>query len=136
MAWDGSADGGFSNAEPWLPLHPDWSERNVAAQNGDPGSMLTLHRELLALRRQHPALSIGSIALLPAEGDVLAYERRSDGEHMLVLLNLGHRSYEFVLPDDTGALEPLLSTLGHLPDMAGRSVVLSPDEGLILKVTG
>ncbi|KKI22621.1 alpha-amylase family glycosyl hydrolase, partial [Sphingomonas sp. Ag1] len=51
MAWDGSPNAGFSTAEPWLPLHPDWRTRNVAAQEADPASMLWLYRRLLAARR-------------------------------------------------------------------------------------
>ena len=42
MAWSAAPNAGFSTAEPWLPLHPDWSTRNVAAQNRDPASMLAL----------------------------------------------------------------------------------------------
>ena len=62
--------------EPWLPLHPDWRTRNVAAQAADPASMLSLHRALLALRRASEALAIGSLTLIDAADDVLAYERQ------------------------------------------------------------
>ena len=63
MAWDATPNAGFSTAEPWLPLHPDWRTRNVAAQEADPASMLWLYRRLLAARRASPALSLGSMAL-------------------------------------------------------------------------
>ncbi len=62
MAWDASAHAGFTTAAPWLPLHPDWHARNVAAQREDPDSMWRLYRDLLALRRAHSALSVGRLA--------------------------------------------------------------------------
>ena len=39
------------SGEPWLPL-TDPDRRNVAAQRGDPDSILTLYRDLIALRRE------------------------------------------------------------------------------------
>jgi alpha-glucosidase len=113
MAWDGSAHAGFSSGEPWLPLHDDWRGRNVAAEEGDPGSMLHLYRRLLALRRAHAALSVGEIALVDCEGDVLAYERRDGDERLLVVLNLGAGEEVLVLPDWAAGYGVLLSTLCH-----------------------
>jgi glycosidase len=124
MQWDASAQAGFSTAEPWLPLGPDWRTRNVAAQAGDDGSMLALHRRLLALRRAHPALALGSWHALPATGDVLAYERRHGDEAIVVALNLGASPQPVSLPD--GAL--LLSVGGGLSDG-----MLGADAAVILK---
>jgi alpha-glucosidase len=80
MQWDASPAGGFTDGDPWLPL-TDPAERNVAAQRDDPGSVLTLYRDLIALRRR---LGDG-FELLPQTADgVLAYRR---GRH-LVAINL------------------------------------------------
>jgi glycosidase len=80
MQWEPTPSGGFSDGEPWLPL-TDPAERNVAGQRDDPGSLLTLYRELIALRRRLG----GGFELLPDASDgVLAYRR---GEH-LVAINL------------------------------------------------
>jgi alpha-glucosidase len=48
-----------SPAPPWLPQPAGWGERSVAAQDGDPDSFLTLYRQALRIRREHPALGIG-----------------------------------------------------------------------------
>lgn len=59
MQWDDSANAGFSSAAAellYLPIDPDPDRPTVAAQDGVPGSTLTLVRELLALRRATPAL--------------------------------------------------------------------------------
>jgi alpha-glucosidase len=123
MPWDASANAGFTSGDPWLPLNPDWRTRNVAAEAADPDSMLTLYRDLLRLRRAYPALSIGDVRLLRAEGDVLAYERIYEGERIVVALNLGERPQPVSCPPGTTLL-----TTGGTYD-AG---ILAPDQGVIL----
>ncbi len=123
MAWDDTAHAGFSTSEPWLPLHPDWPTRNVAAQGADPGSMLALYRALLALRRSEPALALGAMTLVDAPAGVLAYARIGDGRRLSVLLNL---TSDTIIIDWRG--KPLLSTLAGQPE-PGK---LRPNEGIIL----
>jgi alpha-glucosidase len=133
MPWDDRENAGFTSGDPWLPLNPDWRERNVVRLNGQQGSMLELHKRLLALRRSHPALATGDFALLDAEGDVLAYQRTSGSERLLVLLNLGREGQAFRLPPWAASCETLLSTLeGPAPVDAGH-LLLRPDEGVILR---
>jgi alpha-glucosidase len=70
MQWDSSPSGGFSSGEPWLsPVDP--AERNVETQRDDPGSMLSLVRELIALRRELD----DDFELLDAAEGVVAYRR-------------------------------------------------------------
>jgi alpha-glucosidase len=70
MQWDPSPAGGFTTGKPWLaPIDPE--ERNVEAERGEPGSLLELYRQLIALRR-----SLGNtFRLLPAEPGVVVFER-------------------------------------------------------------
>ena len=130
MPWDSSPYAGFSTAEPWLPLNEDWPTRNVAAQEKQPQSMLNLHRRLLALRREHSALSVGDIEVLPSEDEVLQYERRHESERLLVVLNLGAQSRSVILPDGSKAGAMLISTR-EARAFDGR---LLPDEGLVLQL--
>ncbi|GAA3695758.1 alpha-amylase family glycosyl hydrolase [Sphingomonas cynarae] len=123
IAWDAGPHAGFSTAEPWLPLHPDWSTRNVAAQAGDPGSMLTLYRDLLALRRAEPALAVGSFALVDAPAGVLAYDRIEGDRRLGILLNLRDTA---VMVDWQGMV--MLSTQDGEPEPG----MLRANEGLIL----
>ena len=94
--------------------------------------MLALYRRLLAARRTHPALTIGYFALLDAEGDVLAYERRYGAERLIVALNLGGHSQRLQLPDWASDCRPLLSTVADAALAGDGAVLLRPDEGLIL----
>ncbi len=137
MPWNATGHAGFSTAEPWLPLNPDWPTRNVLAQTGEPGSILALHRDLLNLRRKHAALAIGDFRLIEATGDVLAYERRHGDERIVMALNLGGTEQHVALPDG----DMLLSTVAPTddrdgtPPAAGQPHVLAPDEAVILCVT-
>jgi oligo-1,6-glucosidase/alpha-glucosidase len=128
MAWDGSANAGFSSAEPWLPLHADWPARNVTAQLADPGSMLNLTRALLRLRRAEPALSIGNYHPLASGNGLLAFPRDAGESRVLVALNL--TGEPIPLPEAARDGEPLLSTL----PAAGEGGTLRPHEGLIVRL--
>jgi oligo-1,6-glucosidase/alpha-glucosidase len=126
MAWDGSAHAGFTTGEPWLPLHADWPTRNVAAQEGDPSSMLRLTQALLRLRRQETALAVGDYVAVACERTLLAYERRAGNSRLLIALNLGGDPVP--LPEPARGAERLLSTL------AGEGDVLRGNEGLIVRL--
>lgn len=84
MVWSDDDGAGFTTpgVEPWLPIGS--RQRNVAAQRDEPGSTLTLVRDLIALRRG-PVLA-GSYRPVDAPPGVWAF-RRSGGA--LVALNLG-----------------------------------------------
>jgi len=127
MAWDTSPHAGFSAVEPWLPLHDDWQSRNVVAQDGDPGSMLSLYRDLLRLRRVEPALSIGSFRLVNTDDDVLAYERRHGSSRLLIALNLSNEQRLLSNPQHG---ELLLSTIGNRT----LDTSLRPNEGLLVRL--
>lgn len=123
MAWDASPNAGFTSDEPWLPLHPDWLERNVAALQTNSSSLWQLTRRLLALRRAWRALALGDIRLLAGNERVLAYERSHGDERLLILLNLTSKNVTF---DWRGT--PLLSTLDGEPEPG----MLFADEGLVI----
>jgi len=92
MQWDASPNAGFTTGpKPWLPVPPSAARYNVSAQQSDPDSILTFYKQLIALRRELPALRDGSyIAVNRDDPHVLAYLRRAnDGTHpVLVALNM------------------------------------------------
>jgi glycosidase len=132
MPWDEGPNAGFTAAKPWLPLNEDWPKRNVARMAGYPHSILTLYRRLLAVRRAHPALSIGNVTLLDTEGEVLAYERRHGAERLIVALNLAGGSHRLALPDWASDFQLLLSTVAGTPLAEDGVLLLRADEGVIL----
>ncbi|HSK11286.1 MAG TPA: alpha-amylase family glycosyl hydrolase [Vicinamibacterales bacterium] len=131
MPWSPGPNAGFSTGTPWLPLAADAETRNVERQQDDPGSMLTLYKRLLDLRRREPALAVGSYRQLPAPPDVFAYAREHGGRRLLVALNFGSRPRAI----DLNGGEPgtiLLSTHGDRQGPAGARVELRGDEGVLL----
>jgi alpha-glucosidase len=96
MAWSPEPGAGFCppGVRPWLPLHSDYERVNVASEERDPGSMLSLYRRLLALRRARPALSSGSLTLFDAgvmAGSLVGYRRKAEGDSVDVWLNASPR---------------------------------------------
>jgi alpha-glucosidase len=130
LQWDDGPHAGFSTVAPWLPVADDYSRVNIAVQRDDPRSMLSLHRQLIALRRARSALSLGSYRLVYTDDDVLVYERSTDAETICVALNLTHS------PQRLRWLRPgshvLLSTHLDRNDGIGEYLDLRADEGLVL----
>ena len=123
MPWDASLNAGFSEGRPWLPLNADWATRNVAAERADPASMLNLYRDLLTLRRSSPALGLGDYVETAVQDGVLAYERRTGTERMLVALNFTHEPQAVKLPAAAGW--PGLTVITRMSWNACLSLVLN-----------
>lgn len=97
MPWDASTGGGFTTGKPWFGFAPGKETANVAAETGDPDSLLSHYRSLIRLRRGSPALRKGTLKLL-SPGDrgtpVLAFLREVKGERLLVVHNVSAAEVE------------------------------------------
>ena len=90
MQWSRTAGAGFTGGTPWEAPQPDWASRNVAAQDGDPASLLNHYRRLIHLRNQHSALNAGDLAMETAsDAAVAAIVRQSTEETIVIALNFG-----------------------------------------------
>ena len=89
MQWDESANAGFSQAKPWLPVPPSYKTHNVADELKDPNSILQFYKRLLALRHQNRALLDGDyLALNQTDPNVISYLRRYKDQAVLVAINM------------------------------------------------
>jgi alpha-glucosidase len=89
VPWGGPAPGhGFTTGTPWLPVPAAWEGVSVAAQEGDPASMLELYREAIALRRGSAALRSGGFRWLESRPGTLAFERTAGGETVACLVDV------------------------------------------------
>ncbi|MDT7705960.1 MAG: alpha-glucosidase, partial [Pseudonocardiales bacterium] len=112
IPWSGGASPfgfGPEGSTPWLPQPAGFAGVTVAAEEADPGSMLTLYRSALRLRREHPELGDGELTWLPSGPGVLAFRR---GPGLACVVNLS--AEPVALP--TGATVLLAS--GPLPGAA------------------
>ena len=95
MQWEKKAGFGFTTGDtPYIPFDPSADAPTVAAQEGEKDSLLSAVKTLLRLRREHKALaSFGEFVPVCAERGAypFAYERRVEGERMLVVLNPADR---------------------------------------------
>jgi glycosidase len=139
MQWTPGSHAGFAppgTSSLWLPLDEGYRSVNVERQLAESDSILNLHRRLLVLRKDLPALQVGDYQ--PLEGipqDCYAYLRQVSGSPaLLVLLNFGHLELQVNLPALRRG-EILLST--HL-DRQGRvdlsNCSLRAGEGLLIEV--
>jgi maltose alpha-D-glucosyltransferase/alpha-amylase len=100
MQWDSDRNAGFSKASPqklYLPVivEPEFHYEavNVAAQQGNPASLLWSMKQLIAMRKQHRVLSRGSLRFLqPTNPKVLAFLREDENERILVVANLSRNA--------------------------------------------
>lgn len=81
MPWEGEEPpfGFGAGGASWLPIPSAWRDLTVAAQDGDPGSMLALYREALRIRRGHPALGDGDLYWIASSPGTLVFVRAAGG---------------------------------------------------------
>ncbi|NBH71932.1 alpha,alpha-phosphotrehalase [Clostridiaceae bacterium] len=91
MQWGGGEYGGFSGAEPWIPMSAGFrKEITVEAQQKDDGSILAFYKKLIAMRKEYPVIAKGEISFLETGTDmVLAYQRKLGKQQMAVFCNMG-----------------------------------------------
>jgi glycosidase len=132
MQWTSEPAAGFTDAPPelaWLPFG-DQRACNVADQREDPDSLLTLCRDLIALRRSRASLASGSYRTLATPPGVWAYRR---GDDTVVAVNLSDR-YTAV----DGVRGVVLLSTDRERDEEGLSgqADLRPWEGLVIGENG
>ena len=89
MQWNDSDNSGFTTARPWRTPDTNYKEVNVATQENDPSSLLSLYRELIQLRTQHSALRTGQYIVVNCNNPAIyAVIRMDDNEAVLILLNM------------------------------------------------
>jgi alpha-glucosidase len=135
MQWSEEKYAGFSSAPPWLPVEPDYRDRNVASENEVATSLLQLYRRLIALRRKYRALRAGSYRAVIAAGELLLFVRECEDERLLVALNLGDEPTSVSFPVGGLRGHVLLSSFCDRDfEPADASIELRPDEGVIIEL--
>ncbi len=135
MQWNGAKFAGFSTTKPWLPVGPDYRDRNVAQQKSDPGSMLQLYHSLIELRLRHRALQIGSYRAIKVADEFLLFLREHADERLLIALNMGQEPVCVSLTNGLLRGEILLSSFcDRKTESIADKIDLRSDEGTIIKL--
>ena len=137
MQWDSSKYAGFGKKEPWLPVHPDYMERNVIKQKESEHSLFHFYKQLIKLRHDENVLHTGLFLPLTYEPrSILAYLRQSGNEMIMVVMNFGWRSMRFFMGDTLNRLhwQVLLANREfNLPEDHSGMIRLKANQVVILK---
>jgi alpha-glucosidase len=120
---------GFSGrpapAQPWLPQPADWGSLSVAAEQGQPDSMLELYRAALSLRGELASLGDSGLTWLDSPPAVLAFQR---GSRFVCCVNLS--SDDYALPDNWTILLASSAVARALPSDTAVWVEIDPPVSL------
>jgi alpha-glucosidase len=87
MQWNDQPNAGFSTVEPWLPVSPDYREKNVEKEKLDNRSMLAFYKQLIDLRNNEPALQAGDYIPVSESDGMMVYKRQLGEYELIVCIN-------------------------------------------------
>ncbi|HMU31591.1 MAG TPA: alpha-glucosidase [Nitrospira sp.] len=145
MPWDDSPQAGFTTGRPWLPLSHAWRQTNVAGEQRDPASILSLYKRLIRMKKGSNALTVG--AYHPVDGgppECLFFTRESlvDGQRdaLFIAVNFSAHTQKISLPAGPSKLGRhgtlMLSTdpLRAEGPWTADHFLLGPDEGIVVSM--
>jgi oligo-1,6-glucosidase len=125
--WNNTNFAGFSKAEPWLKVNPNYLNINAEAQQKDSKSVLSYFKKIVALRKSNPILVYGKYNLIDKTNpNVYAYTREYKGKKMLVLLNFSAETVSINLNLNTKNAKLILSNYDKKIDVLTQQKILKP----------
>jgi oligo-1,6-glucosidase len=134
MQWTADTNAGFTGGVPWISVNPDHRAFNVAAEEGDTGSVLHYFRRMVLLRKSQPVLVYGRYQLLDRENpQVFAYTRSLEGRTLMVALSFSPAGGRTGLPPGYAAGKILINNCAVSP-LSGADLVLQPYQAVVLEL--
>ncbi|MGF1724701.1 glycoside hydrolase family 13 protein [Photobacterium nomapromontoriensis] len=130
MQWDESENGGFSTAQPWIKVNPNYSNINVAQALDDPNSVFYHYQQLIALRKTMPVIVYGAFEPVFEEHEtVFGYLRSNDEQRVFVLSNFSAQTVTLDIPASLQAshVDCLISNY-EAPTVLSETITLKPYE--------
>lgn len=135
MQWDTSENAGFGKGKTWLPVNPNYTRINVAAQREDSDSLWHFYKDLIRLRKSEEYKEVivyGDFEpFTEVSGDVMAFYRRYEEKCLLIIANFKDKEDRITLPKEAKAVL-ISNTKEVLPD--GKTLTLSPYQALVLEL--
>jgi oligo-1,6-glucosidase len=123
MQWDTGPNAGFTTGDPWVPVNPNYTWLNAAAQIDATDSVFAHYQALIRLRHELPVLVDGDFAPLMAEDpQIWAYTRTTRDGKLLVIANCGRDPRTVEIGREWIGADLLL---GNLPGTPARSTSTS-----------
>jgi glycosidase len=99
VQWTGGKNAGFSDAEPWFFVNPNYREVNAEREEADPDSLLNFYRAAVKLRKSLPVVADGSYRVwYAASRQLYVYERRNKTQRLLVVCSFTAKPVRFAAP--------------------------------------
>jgi oligo-1,6-glucosidase len=123
MQWDAGPNAGFTTGHPWLPVNPNYTWLNAAAQINAAGAVFAHYQALIRLRHELPILLDGYFTpLMEDDSQIWAYTRTTPNRKLLVIANCGRDPRTVEIGREWIRADLLL---GNLPDTPATSTSTS-----------
>ncbi len=100
VQWDNSKYAGFSTAEPWFDVNPNYTEINVEAAENDKNSILNYYRKLIKFRKEHEVAIYGDYKEhYKNSRHLYVFERNYEGQRLLVINSFTDKHIHFEAPE-------------------------------------
>lgn len=98
MQWDDSAYAGFSTANPWIMVNPNYTKINAKDQINREDSVFKYYQKLIKLRHESELIVYGTYDLiLDDDKDIYAYIRTLGDKKLIVYCNFSENTREVEL---------------------------------------
>ena len=132
MQWDDSTYAGFSTAQPWIMVNPNYTKINAKDQVNREDSVFKYYQKLISLRHNSDLIVYGSYDLLLADDpDIYAYTRTLDDDKLIVYCNFSDNTREVELPEEFTNGKILISNYNDAA--VNTKITLRPYEAIVIQ---
>ena len=132
MQWDDSAYAGFSTANPWIMVNPNYTKINAKDQINREDSVFKYYQKLIKLRHESELIVYGTYDLiLDDDKDIYAYIRTLGDEKLIVYCNFSENTREVELPEEFTNGKVLISNYSDAK--ANQKIALRPYEAIVIQ---
>ena len=132
MQWDDSAYAGFSTAEPWIMVNPNYTKINAKEQVNREDSVFKYYQKLIKLRHESDLIVYGTYDLiLDDDKDIYAYTRTLGDEKLIVYCNFSENTREVELPEEFTDGKILISNYSDAA--VNEKITLRPYEAIVIQ---
>lgn len=132
MQWDDSAYAGFSTANPWIMVNPNYTKINARDQVNREDSVFKYYQKLIKLRHESELIVYGTYDLiLDDDKDIYAYIRTLGDEKLIVYCNFSENTREVELLEEFTNGKVLISN--YIDAKVNHKITLRPYEAIVIQ---